>query len=276
MGIEIRLPNITGYTEKEQLAQIKSYLYQFAQQMQFALDSLEASSGASVGGNNAALSTDALTAFNALKPFIIRSNDIVNAYCDKISTRMDEKYSLEDMNDHIRAGLLYHTDEDIPVYGIEVGETQKIDGEEVFKKYARFTADRTSFYDSEGEEAAYIIDEEMYINKPLKVKSINGVRMLTKGVSESAELDIKSMFADFSGEGNARQTFFIFGNANNTLVYGAAKIADNGTTQWEGTDGVTLQTKPEGILTVVLPDISNDIFTVISGNDFSLDALGYI
>lgn len=277
MGIEIRLPNITGYTDKEQLAQIKSYLYQFAQQIQFALDSLGTSSGASVGGNNVISSNDTFNAFNALKPLIMKSNDIVNAYYEKISTRMDEKYSLKDMKDHIRAGVLYQTEEEIPVVGIEVGETQKIDGEEVFRKYARFTAEKTSFYDSKGEEAAYIIDNEMYINKPLKVKSVNGVRMLTKTVADSAELDIKSMFADFSGEGNAKQTFFIFGDSNNVLVYGVAKIADNGTTQWEGTNGVTLQTKPEGILTVVLPEITNDIFTVISGGDFSFDtAIGSV
>lgn len=270
MGIEIRLPNITGYTEKEQLAQIKSYLYQFAQQLQYALDSLGTSSGASVGGNNVISSNDTFNTFNALKPYIMKSQDIVNAYYEKISTRMDEKYNLKDINAHIRAGLLYHTEEEVPVYGIEVGEIQKVDGAEVFKKYARFTPNKTSFYDSKGEEAAYIIDEEMYINKPLKVKSINGVRMLTKSVTESVKLDIKSMFADFSGEGTVRQTLFIFGNANNTLVYGAAKVTDNGTTQWEGTNGVTLQTNIGGILTVVLPDVANDIFTVISGNDFSL------
>ena len=38
---KIRLPNITGLTEKEQLAQIKSYLFQLAGQLQFELTSIE-------------------------------------------------------------------------------------------------------------------------------------------------------------------------------------------------------------------------------------------
>lgn len=187
MGIEIRLPNITGYTEKEQLAQIKSYLYQLVQQLQFTLDSLGNSSGAVV--DNAVSNTDVITEFNNLKPYIIRSQDIIDVYYTKISLRLEKDYNLERINT------------------ISV------------------TADK---------------------------------------------FEIKSMFSEFSGEGTGRQTFFIFGNANATIVQGVAKIADNGTTQWEGTNGVTLQTKPEGMLTVVLPDIANDTFTVISGNDFSL------
>lgn len=39
--VEIRLPNITGLTEKEQLAQIKSYLFQLAGQLQFELTSID-------------------------------------------------------------------------------------------------------------------------------------------------------------------------------------------------------------------------------------------
>jgi hypothetical protein len=44
MGIELRLPQINGKTDREQLAQIKSYLYQMAQQLQWALHNVSASS----------------------------------------------------------------------------------------------------------------------------------------------------------------------------------------------------------------------------------------
>lgn len=41
--VDIRLPTITGATEREQLAQIKSYLYQLAGQLQFALSTIDTS-----------------------------------------------------------------------------------------------------------------------------------------------------------------------------------------------------------------------------------------
>ena len=38
MGLNLRLPNITGSSDREQLTQIKSYLYQMAEQLNFAMD----------------------------------------------------------------------------------------------------------------------------------------------------------------------------------------------------------------------------------------------
>ena len=52
---------------------------------------------------------------------------------------------------------------EIPVYGIEVGQRNTVNGVEVFNKFARFTADRLSFYDQSGEEVAYISDFKLYI-----------------------------------------------------------------------------------------------------------------
>lgn len=43
MGIEFRMPSITASTDREQLAQIRSYLYQFIPQLQWALNTLESS-----------------------------------------------------------------------------------------------------------------------------------------------------------------------------------------------------------------------------------------
>ena len=47
------------------------------------------------------------------------------------------------------------------VYGLEVGETNE-DG--AFLKYARFMADRLSFFDLYGEEVAYIGSGCLYVN----------------------------------------------------------------------------------------------------------------
>ena len=108
-------------------------------------------------------------------------------------------------------------------------------------------------------------------DKPVRVRSnINGVRMYNKSVSGTSELDIKTKYADFSGTGNERQSFFVFGEANGKAVYGLARVANNGTTLWAGTDGVTLTTKTGGVLTVKLPTVAYDVFTIISGRDFSV------
>ena len=48
MTVDIRLPNINGKTESEQLAQIKSYLYQFAEQLQWAMSTVGAGIGKTV------------------------------------------------------------------------------------------------------------------------------------------------------------------------------------------------------------------------------------
>ena len=85
--IDIRLPNITGKTETEQLAQIKSYLYQFAGQLQWALSTVEAGNNANVAvqkTGGAAKKEDPTSNFNELKGLIIKSADIVNAYYQKI------------------------------------------------------------------------------------------------------------------------------------------------------------------------------------------------
>lgn len=108
-------------------------------------------------------------------------------------------------------------------------------------------------------------------NKHIRMKSsLNGVRMYNKSVSGTKELDIDTKYADFSGTGNERQSFFIFGEANGSMVYGVARVANNGTTKWAGTDGVTLQTKTGGVLSVVLPNVAYDIFTIISGREFTV------
>ena len=105
MAIELRLPNITGATEREQLAQIKSYLYQFTEQLQWALNNINTSSGqnyvvnqrvntsssmigmASEGGK-----FDAEIAFNSLKPLIIKSAEIVDAYYEEINRKLESLY----------------------------------------------------------------------------------------------------------------------------------------------------------------------------------------
>lgn len=77
---------------------------------------------------------------------------------------------------HIKTGLLYYVGEDgtesdieledgTPVYGVEVGQIVTDEtGKETFSKFARFMADRLSFYDQNGSEVAYISDYKLYIS----------------------------------------------------------------------------------------------------------------
>lgn len=99
MGLDLRLPNITAQTEREQLSQIKSYLYQLASQLQWALNASDISSASrqvviQAPKNVVAQSKeeDAETTFNSLKPLIIKSAEIVEAYYDEISYRLDGSY----------------------------------------------------------------------------------------------------------------------------------------------------------------------------------------
>ena len=45
MSVNIRYPNITGFSDKEQLGQIKSYLHQLVEQLNWALPNLGAGGG---------------------------------------------------------------------------------------------------------------------------------------------------------------------------------------------------------------------------------------
>lgn len=73
------------------------------------------------------------------------------------------EHTLIEVNAHIKSGLLYYDEQGAPVYGLEIGQRTEIEGEEVFNQFARFTADKLSFFDSNGVEAAYISDKKLYI-----------------------------------------------------------------------------------------------------------------
>lgn len=248
MPVDIRLPNINAPTDSEKIKQISSYLFQFAEQLQWALKNTDTSNNAVVvtptpksllPGESTA---SAEATFGSIKALIIKSADIVNAYYEEINKKLVGQYvaqsdfgvfeehtsqdifenstninrtfnhaqeiktgveaslktlsgevgkvdskvseaekklsgdiesinksltslscSLVEVTANLKTGLLYYNDDGIPVYGLEVGQTNTVDGEKVFNKFARFTADRLSFYDQNGVEVAYISDHRLYI-----------------------------------------------------------------------------------------------------------------
>lgn len=64
---------------------------------------------------------------------------------------------------YLKSGLLERKPDGTAVYGLEIGQTNSAGGETVFDKFARFSADRLSFYDSNDVEVAYISDYKLYI-----------------------------------------------------------------------------------------------------------------
>lgn len=99
--IDIRLPNITGKTEAEQLGQIKSYLHQLVEQLNWGLNAVESyqsgNTSAPVVYKQSENSTpqDAVDTFNSIKALIIKSADIVKAYEETIFTDFNGKYFAE-------------------------------------------------------------------------------------------------------------------------------------------------------------------------------------
>lgn len=99
-GVAISFPNLTGASPAEQLTQVKSYLYQLAEQLNIALQSVDSSSSAStnlLATRNASSSVtpkeeDAQSTFNSLKGLIIKSADIVTAFTEEIQKTLDGVY----------------------------------------------------------------------------------------------------------------------------------------------------------------------------------------
>lgn len=90
------------------------------------------------------------------------------------------KYMIIDVNAYIKSGLLYYDESEIPIYGLEIGQRNNINGVEVFNKFARFTSDRLSFYDQNDIEVAYISDKKLYISdvEVLRSFKIGGIKKI--------------------------------------------------------------------------------------------------
>ncbi len=210
MSVDIKYPKISSTTERGQFEQIRSYLYQLVDQLNYALNAIggEETTVLQQGSKATAAeeSKKAEATFNSIKALIIKSADIVNAYYEEINERFTGQYvaqsdfgtymeqteqsvtanstaitnmfnsmqkiiteienlehSLVEVNAHIKSGLLFYDDAGVPIYGLEIGQKNEIDGVEVFNKYARFTSDRLSFYDKSDVEVAYISDYKLHI-----------------------------------------------------------------------------------------------------------------
>lgn len=202
--VEIRLPELSGTTEAEQLRQIRSYLYSLAAQLQYAFDGGQEQQTEPSQTRMAARQEETST-LASVKSLIIRSAEITERIAEKLETRLSGKYvaqsqfgtftqltqqrlaanaeelrqefsnwqrietdveeirsSLLEVSASIRTGLLYQG-EDGPVYGVEIGQQEQEDGVVRFRKFARLTADRLSFFDRNDTEVAYVSDSRLHV-----------------------------------------------------------------------------------------------------------------
>ena len=88
----------------------------------------------------------------------------INGELESVSKEMKGlDKSLVDVKAYINPGIVDYDDDNIPIYGLEVGQRTNVNGQEVFYKYARFTSNRLSFFDQSDNEVAYISDQKLYI-----------------------------------------------------------------------------------------------------------------
>ena len=94
--INIRLPNITAQTEREQLLQVKSYLHQLANELNWALSAIE--SGGSTAAvvkqstGNSVTKEELATSYNELRSLIIKSANTVMAYSETAEEIYNSRY----------------------------------------------------------------------------------------------------------------------------------------------------------------------------------------
>ena len=100
MSFDITYPKISAPTEKGQIEQIRSYLYQLADQLKWALKSIEdgtqavqiTSNAKSKKESEVLSEEEAQATFKSIKSLIISSADIVDAYTEVISSRLAGEY----------------------------------------------------------------------------------------------------------------------------------------------------------------------------------------
>ena len=96
--INIRLPNITANSEREQLVQVKSYLHQLVQELNWALTSIETGNSAGTTATKNQSASDAVTkkelttSYNELRSLIIKSANTVSAYAEAAEERYKSLY----------------------------------------------------------------------------------------------------------------------------------------------------------------------------------------
>lgn len=103
--------------------------------------------------------------------------------------------SVLEVNAYIRTGVLYYDAEATPVYGVEIGQRNEVDGALKFQKYTRLTANRLAFFDQNDNEVAYITDRILHI-------TIAEIQQLTASTANIDRLLMGNYMISAGGDGH--------------------------------------------------------------------------
>ena len=89
MSVNLRYPNITGLSEKEQLSQIKSYMHQLVDQLNYALPNLKGTDQTTSAQSNDTSSDD-------LRYLLVQEIQEVEDSFEKLADKMEKEYVRDD------------------------------------------------------------------------------------------------------------------------------------------------------------------------------------
>jgi antirestriction protein len=89
MSANFRYPNITGSTDAERIDQIRSFLHQLVQELNWALSTMEPGSDAT---SETVSAEDYADMVYELKSLIVQSSSTLNAYYEKINSKLQGQY----------------------------------------------------------------------------------------------------------------------------------------------------------------------------------------
>lgn len=202
-AIEIRPPQLASGSQQEQLVQLQRYLVTLSQQLQFAFDALAESGAqqAFPAGPVPAPEQEKRENLAQLKSLILKSAQVTQVLEERLEKRLEGRYvavgpfgtyaqetsqAIEANSRELRqsfrnvqqlesavAGLdstvremsaSIRTGEIAPgVYGVEIGQQEGEGGVIRFRRYARLTAEKLSFYDNNEMEVAYVSNRRLYV-----------------------------------------------------------------------------------------------------------------
>ncbi len=192
--MDIRFPNITATTADGKIQQMQSYMHQFVEQLNWALNTVvtepSVSAAPVVQQSKAVSSQEAEDTFNSIKALIIKSADIVKAYEDTIKTHFKGEYfadsdfgtfvqetnrfveensrgvteayssiqkittDLTDVQEYVETTEGYIKRGLLADGSVGIEVGETINGS--YHRYAQFTAERLTFFDINGNPVAYI------------------------------------------------------------------------------------------------------------------------
>ena len=190
--MNIRLPNINAATEKDQLIQVKSYLHQLAQELNWALSSLESSTAKYTGkkvSSGAVTKEEMTTSFNELRSLIIKSAETVSAYYEEA----EKKYS-----------SLYVAQSDFGTYKEEAEQLIKENATSIEQFFANMQEIITNIDTLEHS----LIEVSANIRSGLLDTDDNGVPVYGVEVGQRTEIDGEEVFDKFARFTSDRLSFF--------------------------------------------------------------------